>query len=136
MSFLPATQPHDTIKLMAAYLSHSARLSDGRQSPVLQRFMARSVPSIDIHGYLARILKYAPCGTECFLAVLVYFDRMAAARIPKFLSKTTLPIPKDSPLVINSFNIHRLLIIGVMVAVKFMSDVFYTNVHVSRIFND
>jgi Cyclin len=99
-----------------------------------------------------RILKYAPCGSECFLAVVIYLRRMCK------LTRLIIP-PHELPperaaqvldtedswesaeadsihaLKLNAFNIHRLLITGIMVSVKFMSDVFYTNSHVSRIYD-
>ncbi|CAG8621919.1 11135_t:CDS:2 [Ambispora gerdemannii] len=86
-------------------------------SPSFTRFHARSVPSIDIYSYLARILKYCPTTNECFLSLLVYFDRM---------SKNALATT-GKPFSIDSFNIHRLIISGIMVSSKFFSDVFFTN---------
>ncbi|KAG0264718.1 hypothetical protein DFQ27_001059 [Actinomortierella ambigua] len=41
--------------------------------------------------------------------------------------------PIGSKLIINSFNIHRLLITSILVASKFSSDVFYPNVRYSRV---
>ncbi|KAI9316460.1 cyclin PHO80-like protein, partial [Dichotomocladium elegans] len=81
-------------------------------------FHARSIPSISIHAYLSRILKYCPCANECFLALLVYFDRLSKAR---------------QPLRIDSFNIHRLVISGIMVSSKLFSDVFFTNTRYAKV---
>ncbi|RKO97397.1 hypothetical protein CXG81DRAFT_10288, partial [Caulochytrium protostelioides] len=36
-------------------------------------------------------------------------------------------------LVLTSYNVHRLLISGIMVSVKFLSDIFFTNNHISRV---
>ncbi|KAG0336522.1 hypothetical protein BG000_006487 [Podila horticola] len=41
--------------------------------------------------------------------------------------------PVGSKLIINSFNIHRLLITSILVACKFSSDVFYPNVRYARV---
>ncbi|ORZ18762.1 cyclin-domain-containing protein [Absidia repens] len=86
-------------------------------------FHARSIPSIDLYSYLSRILKYCPCANECFLSLLVYFDRM---------SKNALAIT-GQPFTIDSFNIHRLIISGVMVSSKFFSDIFYTNTRYAKV---
>lgn len=86
-------------------------------------FHARSIPSISIYAYLTRILKYCPCANECFLALLVYFDRM---------SKSTNT--RAANLRIDSYNIHRLIISGVMVASKLYSDVFFTNTRYAKVF--
>lgn len=118
-------------------------------------FHARNVPSISIEAYLQRILKYCPTTNEVFLALLVYFDRMA--RIG--LEAQRLGLPKDQPqaeqdassaaaaaaaegpnmnklFAIDSFNVHRLVIAGVTVASKFFSDVFYTNSRYAKVSRD
>lgn len=82
-------------------------------------FHARSVPSIDIQSYLNRILKYCPCANECFLSLLVYFDRITQQNKKLFT--------------IDSYNIHRLIISGIMVSSKFFSDVFFTNTRYAKV---
>ncbi|KAI9492229.1 cyclin-domain-containing protein, partial [Zychaea mexicana] len=118
----------DTIKMLTSLLEKVTKAND-RMHPVplshsdkrFTAFHARSIPTIGIHAYLSRILKYCPCANECFLALLVYFDR---------LSKSTA---HRQPLRIDSFNIHRLIISGVMVASKLFSDVFYTNTRYAKV---
>ncbi|KAI9288653.1 cyclin-domain-containing protein [Umbelopsis sp. AD052] len=87
-------------------------------APIYTCFHARSIPTIDIHSYLSRILKYTPCANEVFLSLLVYFDRMSR---------------NDSNLRIDSFNIHRLIIAGVTVGSKYFSDVFFTNSRYAKV---
>lgn len=118
----------DTIRLLASLLERMTIANDllnkqPQQQGQYTRFHARLVPSIDIYSYLSRIYKYCPCSNECFLSLLVYFDRM---------SKNSLAITKQ-PFTIDSFNIHRLIISGVMVASKFFSDVFYTNTRYAKV---
>ncbi|KAF7799087.1 hypothetical protein EIP86_010317 [Pleurotus ostreatoroseus] len=86
-------------------------------------FHARNVPTISLEAYLLRILKYCPASNEVFLSLLVYFDRMSK------LAKEACG--KD--FVIDSYNIHRLVIAGVTVASKFFSDVFYTNSRYAKV---
>ncbi|EIN10242.1 cyclin-domain-containing protein, partial [Punctularia strigosozonata HHB-11173 SS5] len=86
-------------------------------------FHARNIPTISLEAYLLRILKYCPTTNEVFLSLLVYFDRMA--RLSKEATGRTF--------VIDSFNIHRLVIAGVTVASKFFSDVFYTNSRYAKV---
>ncbi|KAJ2961641.1 hypothetical protein NQZ79_g3110 [Umbelopsis isabellina] len=121
----------ETIKMLTKILVKITRTndrlcstSDGdmsrphEQSTMYTCFHARSIPTIDIHSYLSRILKYTPCSNEVFLSLLVYFDRMSR---------------NDSNLRIDSFNIHRLIIAGVTVASKFFSDVFFTNCRYAKV---
>lgn len=86
-------------------------------------FHARNIPTISLEAYLLRILKYCPTTNEVFLSLLVYFDRMS-----KLTAEAT-----GRTFVIDSFNIHRLVIAGVTVASKFFSDVFYTNSRYAKV---
>lgn len=119
----------ETIRLLSSLLERMTIANDilnkqqQQKTPVYTRFHARIVPSIDIYSYLCRILKYCPCPNECFLSLLVYFDRM---------SKNSISLT-GKPFTIDSFNIHRLIITGVMVASKFFSDVFFTNTRYAKV---
>lgn len=86
-------------------------------------FHARNIPTITLEAYLLRILKYCPASNEVFLSLLVYFDRMSK------LAKEAC----GKAFVIDSYNIHRLVIAGVTVASKFFSDVFYTNSRYAKV---
>lgn len=48
------------------------------------------------------------------------------------MSKNSLALT-GRPFTIDSFNIHRLIIAGVMVSSKFFSDVFYTNTRYAKV---
>ncbi|BFZ57796.1 cyclin-like protein interacting with PHO85 [Savitreella phatthalungensis] len=87
-------------------------------SPLLA-FHARNIPSISIQAYLMRILKYCPMSSDIFLCLLVYFDRLSRASTTHFA--------------VDSFNVHRLVIAGIVVASKFCSDVFYTNSRYAKV---
>src|ERR1700722_7282152 len=86
-------------------------------------FHARNIPTISLEAYFLRILKYCPTTNEVFLSLLVYFDRMS-----KMSTEAT-----GKTFVIDSYNIHRLVIAGVTVASKFFSDVFYTNSRYAKV---
>jgi hypothetical protein len=148
MPFDPQKFPaQETVQLMARYLVYATRYNDKQvvgctRSPT--RFHAKSIPSIDILGYLNRILKYAPCGTECFLAILIYLERISFNNEILYVNQDEVFEETDtdinshlngklSKVVLDSFNIHRFLITTALVSIKFLSDVFYTNLHISSI---
>ncbi|KAI9276958.1 cyclin-domain-containing protein [Phascolomyces articulosus] len=122
--------PSDTINMITGLLERITKTNDKLQASNSSNstaaaadkqytaFHSRSVPTIGIHAYLARILKYCPCTNECFLSLLVYFDRMSR---------------NSSCLRIDSYNIHRLVISGIMVASKFFSDIFFTNTRYAKV---
>ncbi|KAH8829770.1 cyclin PHO80-like protein, partial [Flagelloscypha sp. PMI_526] len=94
-------------------------------SQSLLTFHARNIPTITLEAYLLRILKYCPTTNEVFLSLLVYFERMG--KLSREMWSPT------EGLVIDSYNVHRLVIAGVTVASKFFSDVFYTNSRYAKV---
>ena len=127
------------------------------QSASIIAFHGKNVPSISILSYLSRIHKYCPTTYEVFLSLLVYFDRMTEminsgalqgfcvsdnvinnGKMPRNVEDEKYHIVEESggpntPFVVDSFNIHRLVIAGVTVASKFFSDVFYTNSRYAKV---
>lgn len=90
-------------------VAESNDLNCGFQSQKISVFHGLTRPTISIQSYLHRIYKYADCSPSCFVVAYVYLDRFAQRQ-------PSLPI--------NSFNAHRLLITSVMVAAKFMDDMY------------
>lgn len=146
MAFDLTCPPLEIVKLMANYLNHITSINDqrplGSRKPT--RFHARTLPSIDMLGYLNRILKYAPCSSECLLGILIYLERISVNKqlshystesdIDEIQSRLeSTQISTTESVILDSYNIHRLVITSALLSIKFLSDVFYTNLHVSRI---
>ncbi|KAF3926476.1 Cyclin-U4-1 [Arthrobotrys entomopaga] len=123
------------------------------QATSVLAFHGKNVPTITIHSYLSRIHRYCPTTYEVFLSLLVYFDRMTerinAGTVhqvsnlrPATPGSATVP-PQDPAgetahglgnfFVVDSYNIHRLVIAGVTCASKFFSDIFYTNSRYAKV---
>ncbi|KAH6659542.1 cyclin-domain-containing protein [Truncatella angustata] len=120
---------HDALHRNAAHQQTAANHNnDGAtMSPLSSSVLAfhgKNVPAITILSYLSRIHKYCPTTYEVFLSLLVYFDRMT--------ERSTIPT-SATYFVVDSFNIHRLIIAGVTCASKFFSDVFYTNSRYAKV---
>lgn len=110
-------------------------------------FHGRNVPTITISSYLGRINRYCPTTYEVFLSLLVYFDRMTVSSernrrlAEEAAQKTGGSVSSDGDsdmsevpqFVVDSFNIHRLVIAGVTCASKFFSDVFFTNSRYAKV---
>ncbi|ORX49980.1 hypothetical protein BCR36DRAFT_62474 [Piromyces finnis] len=124
----------NTIKLVARRIKKFVELNDKipNGNSTLTHFHSKHVAPISIESYLNRILKYTLCGNECFLSVLIYFHRMSQIQdyIPSFPSSCK---KNKKPFIINSYNIHRLLIAGVTVSAKFNSDIFFLNSHYAKV---
>lgn len=89
-------------------------------------FHGRNVPLISLHAYLTRILKYCPVTNDVFLSLLVYFDRIAKRA-------NAMNDGSKNLFVMDSYNIHRLIISGITVLSKFFSDVFYKNSRYAKV---
>ena len=82
-------------------------------------FHSSRPPAITVRNYLEdRILKYAGCSEETVILALIYIDQVVQFN-PEF--------------VINSLNVHRLLITAIMLASKFFDDVYYNNAYYARV---
>lgn len=93
-------------------------------------FHGTNVPGISLHAYLSRVLKYCPVTNEVFLSLLVYFDRIAkkANNLKKEGDNDN-----EQLFVMDSYNIHRLIISGITVLSKFFSDIFYKNLRYAKV---
>eukprot|EP01016_Furgasonia_blochmanni_P010840 TRINITY_DN1468_c0_g1_i2.p1 TRINITY_DN1468_c0_g1~~TRINITY_DN1468_c0_g1_i2.p1 ORF type:complete len:401 (+),score=130.03 TRINITY_DN1468_c0_g1_i2:3-1205(+) len=85
---------------------------------IVTDFHAKSIPPIGVRDYLTRLSKFTHCSPECFIFALIYIDRFTE-RHPNF--------------VINSFNVHRLLITSLVVAAKFFDDRYYNNEYYGKV---
>jgi len=84
----------------------------------VSKFHALRPPAISILDYLERVSKYASCSGECFVLALIYIDRI---------------IQSNPSFVVNSLNIHRLLITSVMLGAKFFDDQYFNNAYYAKV---
>lgn len=84
----------------------------------ISKFHALRAPAISVEQYLMRIAKYGACSGECFVLALIYIDRIIQSN-PNF--------------VVNSLNIHRLLITSVMLGAKYFDDQYYNNSYYAKV---
>ncbi|KAH1086479.1 hypothetical protein AAZX31_07G113000 [Glycine max] len=114
----PSVMPK-VITFLSSLLERVAESNDhNQQHQKISVFHGLTRPNISIHSYLERIFKYANCSPSCFVVAYVYLDRFTQRQ-------PSLPI--------NTFNVHRLLITSVMVAAKFMDDMYYNNAYYAKV---
>lgn len=117
-------------------------LLNSKYSANILAFHGKNIPSISLYSYLTRILKYCPVTNDVFISLLVYFDRIAKrANNCEKTSEDAIMNGDDTSesneipqvFVMDSYNIHRLIISGITVASKFFSDVFYKNSRYAKV---
>lgn len=112
-------------------------------------FRGKHIPQISLQHYFQRIQKYCPTTNDVFLSLLVYFDRISKRcnsnnnyttndndlqyDMPAKQQQQTQQTQQQQAFVMDSHNIHRLLIAGVTVSTKFFSDFFYSNSRYARV---
>lgn len=62
----------------------------------ITHFHSKSTPTIGVHAYLTRILRFTCFSNEVLLSTLIYFDQIVQTKGPTYA--------------INSLTVHRLLI--------------------------
>ena len=75
------------------------------------------MPKISIYDYLLRIQKYSNAENNTIVLAIIYIDRIC--------SKTNM--------ILNKYNIHRILISSILVAIKYNEDQIYDNVYFSKV---
>jgi hypothetical protein len=106
------------VKLAAAALQERCANNKSMDTAShVTKFHSARVPSITMPDYFKRIAKYGHCSAECHIIALIYIDRHVRAR--------------DVPITFR--NVHRLVIVAVMIAAKLRDDVYYSNAYYASI---
>lgn len=149
----------DTNFLHQQQQEHSNTTTDNCLRSVLS-FRGKHIPQISLEHYFQRIQKYCPTSNDVFLSLLVYFDRISRKcnsnshrrhdststdinennnyeserNNSKQAQNSHQPTPTlQQQFVMDSHNIHRLIIAGTTVSTKFFSDFFYSNSRYARV---
>eukprot|EP00939_MAST-03C_sp_MAST-3C-sp1_P004939 g4939.t1 len=94
-----------------------AVMTRSRCKHLLRNFDSPTEPSIGLGKYLDRLTKYLKCTKESYVLALAYLERLT----------------RTVRLEITPLNEHRLLLVGVRVASKFLNDVHFDNKYYAEI---
>lgn len=97
-----------TVLTAIASLSHR---KNNNNNDLFQRFESSYAPDVSLYDYISRIFTHSNCSEACLVFCIVYLDRLA----------------QKKRLVVSALNIHRLVIVLIMIAAKFHDDLFYNN---------
>ena len=107
------------VELLGTLLDKTVQRNDGlgRKSGLAEFETGKACP-LTASAYLKRIMKYGGCSSCCVVVGLMYLQRLKQ-RMPSVC--------------LTSGNLQRLLLTSVMVAAKFLDDLYYSNKHWARI---
>lgn len=87
------------------------------ESPVIDCFYAKKIPSMSMEDYLNRIVKYSELQDSTLIISTLYIIKAC----------------DRNNYILNFNNIHRILLTSVIVAIKYNEDDFYKNTQYSKI---
>lgn len=123
-------------EINATTLSHPTFMENDEIEDIrfsVSGFYGKHIPQISIERYLSRIQKHCSATNDIYLSLLVYFDRISKKCNNNPNNPHTTTDNDRQHFVMDSFNIHRLLISAVAVSTKFFSDYFYSNARYARV---
>lgn len=113
----------DLICLIYRMLQSLITLNDRASPPdakqKLTRYHLRTPPAISIQTYLARLTKFNNFSQATLLTTIYYIDLLSHNYQPYFS--------------LNSWTVHRFLLVATMLAQKCLEDFFYTNDHYAKV---
>ena len=101
-------------------LSENKNLENYKQKILSQKnmsFSASYIPPISVKQYLARILNYSEAEESTLIIALIYIDRLNCI----------------SSVILTPYNIHRILFIAILLAIKYNEDNTYDFEYYSQV---
>lgn len=99
--------------------SNASSKAPEQRSKLLTRYHSRSPPAISIQTYLARLTKFNNFSQATLLTTIYYIDLLSHNYQPYFT--------------LNSWTVHRFLLVATMLGQKALEDYFYTNDHYAKV---
>lgn len=84
----------------------------------LDVFMSHEKPEITIKEYLSHLVCQNECSCECFIVAMIYINRL---------------LEKHKYAKLDMCNIHRLLLVAFVIAIKNIEDIYFSNKHYAMI---
>lgn len=118
MAFAPSASSSGAPAWLGAFVRHLEGIvernerSQGLAEVPCTLFHGTGPAPISPEAYLERIFRYSHCSPVCFIAAGIYLERLSE---------------KHPALAPTSLNLHRLLFTGVVIAIKFFDDKYYSN---------
>ena len=104
------------IKKISIILEKVIYLNSNKFQKKKSIFNCNFIPNISLYNYLYRIQKYSEVEDSTLILALIYIDRICCNNF-----------------IINYYNIHKIILVSVVFAIKYNEDNYYTNNHYSKI---
>ena len=105
----------DTIEQLVKYKQKIKNLEENYKNKISLNI--KEIPNITITNYLKRLIKHSNPEPSTLILGVIYFDRIC----------------NNGNIILNIFNIHKLILISFVLAIKFNEEYFETNKFYSKI---
>ena len=105
----------DTIEKLVNYEQKIINLEDNYNNKISLNL--KEIPNITITNYLKRLIKHSKPEPSTLILGVIYFDRIC----------------NNGNLILNYFNVYKLLLISLVLAIKFNEEYFETNEFYGRV---
>ena len=105
------------IQKIAMILESLIKLNNSKFPKNKNIFYCNEKPAISLYNYLHRIQKYLSVEDNTLILSLIYIDRIC----------------KEGKYMINYYNVHKILLVAIILAIKFNEDIYYTNCYFAKI---
>ena len=105
----------DTIEKLVNYEQKIINLEDNYNNKISLNL--KEIPNITITNYLKRLIKHSKPEPSTLILGVIYFDRIC----------------NNGNLILNCFNVYKLLLISLVLAIKFNEEYFESNKYYSTI---
>eukprot|EP00756_Hemistasia_phaeocysticola_P019858 Hpha_TRINITY_DN15686_c2_g7::TRINITY_DN15686_c2_g7_i2::g.100405::m.100405 len=114
----------DVVESLTMLLEDISEYNDQTINSISRKtaFDSKDPPDITIRDYFKRLEKYMRCSTESFICSILLIDRILL-----------LPALRKCPIRLNSFNVHRLLLLSLAVTAKLRDDTYYNNKYYAQV---
>jgi hypothetical protein len=92
-------------------ISEERKTNKNTNGQIIITFISKTIPSVSIKSYLDRLAKYSKIENNTLLLILIYIDKVCD------INKIRL----------NYFNIHKMILASMLVAIKYNEDDYYSN---------
>ena len=106
--------------ILESLIEENKNLQNYKEKMKLQKkliFYSREVPSISIKDYLYRINNFSEAEDNTFILALIYIDKIC----------------EIASIILSEHNIHRILFVSILIAIKYNEDVYYDNKYYAKI---
>lgn len=108
-----------SVPLSVADRKEAGEITQVESKKLLTRYHSRTPPTLSISTYLSRLTKFNHFTQTTLLTTIYYIDLLSLNYQPYFM--------------LNSWTVHRFLLVATMIAQKSLEDFFYTNDHYAKV---